>query len=260
MYHIKHKNILIAFLIIFQLYNSQSQTIIYSQNFDDPSITLPSVIQGNLGTGQGQVLPFDSNFNDLILSSSESSLENNQLVLASSSGFRGIAIAVGDGVHSGAGDYSFGFDLNQFTLTDGLGGGPFEFGTNLDAELVVNIYAIDGFDNDPGGNSDNVLLNSQTGAAVANPNGMATASLVAQDSLTFAEFDNPTEFNVDFTLTNSPQALVFFVGTDSNNGFPNPEIIIDNIFLSTVVIPEPQSVFLIILGSMTLLVRRSRTS
>ena len=224
-----------------------ASTSLFSVDFSDPN-TLQSIpTQIRLGTGQGAALP--ENFTGLAIASQEADIQNQALELSSTSNFRGIGIVIDDDL-LGAQNFTLSLDLVDFDVPNTANN------INNDAFLEISIVGIEDFDTS---NSNSVNLSTFTGSASA-PTGITTFQEIAFEELTFGEFEsaNPSIDSVDFdfTLNTTPDALVIFIGANNAGAFPNPQIIIDNISLSS--IPEPHSVSLLCIGSLILLGRRVR--
>ena len=228
-----------------------ASTSLFSVDFSDPN-TLQSIpTQIRLGTGQGAALPED--FTGLAIASQEADIQNQALELSSTSNFRGIGIVIDDDL-LGAQNFTLSLDLVDFDVPNTANN------INNDAFLEISVVGIEDFDTS---NSNSVNLSTFTGSAL-NETGITTFQEIVSEDLTFGEFAaaNPSidSIDLDFTLNTAPDttpdALVIFIGANNAGGFPNPQIIIDNISLSS--IPEPHSVSLLCIGSLILLGRRVR--
>ena len=240
------KTILNLSLAALGLFSSLSAaTSIYEENFENA--TLPISTQATLGF-------FNSNlvFGEIAVSSDASiqDLNGNQalrLTSQTNGEFRGIGIALNSSMLAGAGTYSLGVDLLTFDLSS-------SFGSDRDDSLLVNIFSGNGFvDNTNNG----LVVNGQTADLMPIIGGNATSQLLGTGSISFQDSPNTGALDVQFNYNGTDEAVVIYIGALSD-GFPFPEIVIDNIVLSTDAVPEPSSFLYLAMFAFAGIARRTR--
>ena len=226
---------LISILLAFALPLSAS-TVIYSEDFT--SVVLPTTTQSTLG----HYAPYAA-FGEISVAA-DAVAENGALTLKSNSNFRGVGIAL-DGANLSLGTYTVSFDILSFVLSHSS--------TNtVNDYLEASAWAAHGYQQ---GSNDGVILNAQTGDLGVYGN--ATVSELGNTTVLFSDATNTGTFDFSFNYTGT-DAVVLYFGAVSD-GWPFPEIVIDNISLvgGTATVPEPSSALLLSLSSL-LLFRRKR--
>ena len=212
-----------------------ASTIVYSEDFSTSA--LPSQNRGTLGffPNSGE----DINFNEIGVSS-RATIDLGELVVDTTSNFRGIGIALAPDSFFGQGVYEVAFDITNYS-------GDF----NDFAE--VGVYSGRGYEF--GNNADALLLNTQTGqltglgSAVAEEIRTETFTSIGRESFTF-EYDGTS-------------AVALFFGARTG-GFPFPDVSFDDISVTSVqddniafvVVPEPSSALLVGCSAVFLFRRR----
>ena len=211
--------------------------VIYTEDFSGTTV-LPSDTQETLGFYNGNALSDGIVVSD----SANATIENGQLGINSTSGFRGIGLVLTpeETLGSSPGTYQLQFDIVSF---DPGVNGP-TVGTGF---AEVNIFSGNEFQAANDANA--VLLNAQTGELEAL--GAAVSTELASQNFTTAG-DNIT---ITFEYDGSGAIAIFFGANTSS--FPFPSVVFDNIQVST--IPEPSSVFYISITSLFVLLRRKRS-
>ena len=215
-----------------------ASTTVYGENFS--TSTLPSRAQGTLGFFNRNV-----NFGEIGVAS-RATIDFGELVVDTTSNFRGIGIALAPDAFFGQGFYEIAFDITTYS------GDANDF-----AEVVV--YSGRGYEF--GNNRDALLLNAQTGrltglgSAVAEELITETYTSIGRESFTF-EYDGTS-------------AVALFFGARTG-GFPFPDVSFDDISVTSVtsaasvqgdninfaVVPEPSSALLIGCSAVLLFGRR----
>ena len=238
---LKH-SIPLAFFIGFA--SPMQATVIYSEDFS-------STTTNGLGT-QANLGFFGPNFaalNDIAVAAN-STVQNEALFFNSNTGneFRGIGIVLDAAAFVGIGSYTLQYDIVDFQLSS-------PFGSAFDDQLQAIVWTANGFVE---GTSDGLTINAQSGDVVLSaPESTASATQVASQAVSFQDAPNTGTFNLDFEYDGS-EAVVLYLGAVSD-GFPFPEITIDNISVSSLsAVPEPASTTLLGLGLLTLTFRRRR--
>ncbi|MGJ8656042.1 MAG: PEP-CTERM sorting domain-containing protein [Akkermansiaceae bacterium] len=212
--------------------------VVYSEDFS--AATLPSTTQANLG-GRSSLATYGE-----ISVASSASIVDEALLLSSTSGFRGIGIAFEAGDLLPAGSYSLTLDITNFELTA-------DRETNISDSLRVNIFTGNDFETETNTN-DRIYLNAQTGE-LQERGGSGTSNLVITENYNFTDDPNTGSIELNFDYDGS-DALAIFVGAVSD-GYPHPNITVDNITLTSVdAVPEPSSALLLSLSSLILLRRK----
>ena len=234
-----------TFLLTAACLPAYASPVVFSEDFTSTRLA-PNSLQANLG-GVETLATFGE-----ISVSSDASIENGALVLTSSSGFRGVGIAFEASQLVAGATYNLSLDVIDFELSS-------PFGSNFNDSFQINVYTGNSFlpDSD---NSERLFLNSQSGELEVR-NGSATSTEILSENI-FSFGDSPNTGSVELSFNyDGSDALAIFLGAVSD-GFPFPEITIDNIVLSEESgnnsVPEPRSVLLLSLSSL-LLLRRKRS-
>ena len=205
-----------------------ASTTVYSENFS--TSTLPSRPQGALGFFNNNI-----NFGEIGVAS-RATIDLGELVVDTTSNFRGIGIALDPDSFFGQGIYEVAFDITNYS-------GDF----NDFAE--VGVYSGRGYEF--GNDRNALLLNAQTGqltgqgSAVAEELRTETFTSVGRESFTF-EYDGTS-------------AVALFFGARTS-GSPFPDVSFDNISVTSAqfnsAVPEPSSALLVGCSAVFLFGRR----
>ena len=233
--HITSKKVILNLLVPLALLACDSlfaSTVVYNEDFS--ASVLPTQAQGTLGFFNGNI-----NFNEIGVSS-QATIASEELVVNTTSNFRGIGIALAPDSFFGQGIYEVAFDITNYS------GDANDF-------AEVGVYSGRGYEF--GNNADALLLNTQTGqltglgSAVAEEIRIETFTSIGRKSFTF-EYDGTS-------------AVALFFG-GRTGGFPFPDVSFDDISVTSVqddniafvVVPEPSSALLVGCSAVFLFRRR----
>ena len=189
---------------------------------------------------------------DAIAVAANATVQNEELFFNSNTNneFRGIGIVLDGASFVGNGPYSLQYDIVDFQLNS-------PFGSAFSDQFQAIVWTANGFVQ---GTSDGLVVNAQSGDVIlSGPDSTASATQIASQAVSFQDSPNTGTFSLDFNYDGS-EAVVIYLGAVSD-GFPFPEITVDNISVSTAsAVPEPTSVTLLALSFLAITARRRRVS